>query len=612
MRPVGKLILLISTIFLIACLTGCGETYAANPNPEEKDPDETGDWFNIKGYLVAYPTLVNNVGSTPTGSPTGIQAIQNPSSIYQAQAVSRNLLFNPNFAEDGRIGAYTGNWCADNWDQKIDLGVDSPGDEAPLPKSLFLPKWEIDRTAAIQVSQCVPVEAGKYYYLSWWAFSEVGGSGSIANIDLYGDYTGSTTHGRLTWNTGDYYKTGKKDTWSQQSLIFQIPSTISNYTEIPYMSLRLRQNNADSPPIYYAGARIFMLDNFTLTDGIGLYPKPPASFTDPKLDFSVKVIQSEGGRISANPVRAKAGQTITLSATPDSQDYPLKQFVVNDADGNPVTVSGNTFVMPAAHVAFIGDFERKPSEDDWYNIAGYYLSLETIDTDPEEPPPSYTITGASIASEVKYQGQASTYNYLYNHDFNTNGQNPSTGYVGNWASNLWEDKADFTVSSPLPAPPAPKCLYLPGAPTNDDNSREVMQRVPIDSDSYYYASVWAYKLTGNPTGNLVTVSLYGDDKGTATEAYSRVNLNMGALNNIGMPNSQWYQISFIVKIPDLSGTPATAPHLDFRFKQSVGNGNTIPVYLTFAEVFKLFPGTVKAYTGEYGSLPGSITDPKTK
>lgn len=70
-----------------------------------------------------------------------------------------------------------------------------------------------------------------------------------------------------------------------------------------------------------------------------------------------------GGKISATPTSAKAGETITLSATADS-GYKFVKYVVT-ANGQPVTVNGNTFTMPASNVTVTATFEKDstiPSE----------------------------------------------------------------------------------------------------------------------------------------------------------------------------------------------------------------------------------------------------------
>ncbi|WP_234287398.1 SpaA isopeptide-forming pilin-related protein [Anaerococcus obesiensis] len=61
-----------------------------------------------------------------------------------------------------------------------------------------------------------------------------------------------------------------------------------------------------------------------------------------------------GGTVSANPTSEKAGETITLSATP-AQGYKFVKYIVT-ANGQPVTVNGNQFTMPASDVTVTAIF----------------------------------------------------------------------------------------------------------------------------------------------------------------------------------------------------------------------------------------------------------------
>lgn len=56
---------------------------------------------------------------------------------------------------------------------------------------------------------------------------------------------------------------------------------------------------------------------------------------------------------------AAPGETVALSYNPQS-DYQLAEVTVTDAAGNPVTVSDNTFTMPASNVAVAVTFSRIP------------------------------------------------------------------------------------------------------------------------------------------------------------------------------------------------------------------------------------------------------------
>ena len=63
-----------------------------------------------------------------------------------------------------------------------------------------------------------------------------------------------------------------------------------------------------------------------------------------------------GGTVTADKRSARAGETVTLTAVP-GQDMALKTLTVTDANGDPVTVSNNSFAMPHSDVTVSATFE---------------------------------------------------------------------------------------------------------------------------------------------------------------------------------------------------------------------------------------------------------------
>ncbi|WP_305205619.1 S-layer homology domain-containing protein, partial [Faecalibaculum rodentium] len=86
-------------------------------------------------------------------------------------------------------------------------------------------------------------------------------------------------------------------------------------------------------------------ENGTLT--ITSKPLPPAKYT-------VTVQAGKGGTASASPSSAEKGTKITLNATPDG-GYHFKEWQVISGG---VTISNNSFTMPAANVTVKAVFER--------------------------------------------------------------------------------------------------------------------------------------------------------------------------------------------------------------------------------------------------------------
>lgn len=65
----------------------------------------------------------------------------------------------------------------------------------------------------------------------------------------------------------------------------------------------------------------------------------------------------EGGKISASPTSAKAGDPVTITAKP-SEGFVLNTLTVTDEAGNPVQVTNNSFTMPAGGVTVSATFKK--------------------------------------------------------------------------------------------------------------------------------------------------------------------------------------------------------------------------------------------------------------
>ncbi len=77
-------------------------------------------------------------------------------------------------------------------------------------------------------------------------------------------------------------------------------------------------------------------------------------------DYTITVDDDiEGGSIGANASTAKAGATITLTATPDS-GKKLSAWIVKDSEDADVTVTNNKFTMPHSNVTITATFIDKP------------------------------------------------------------------------------------------------------------------------------------------------------------------------------------------------------------------------------------------------------------
>ena len=98
-------------------------------------------------------------------------------------------------------------------------------------------------------------------------------------------------------------------------------------------------------------------------------------------NYRIDIPDFEGGTVTANPTAAKAGATVTLTATPD-EGYALSSLTVTDRFGDAVKVTENadgtyTFTMPNGQVTvkatFVETEEPAPAEpfpdvdeNDWF------------------------------------------------------------------------------------------------------------------------------------------------------------------------------------------------------------------------------------------------------
>ena len=81
-----------------------------------------------------------------------------------------------------------------------------------------------------------------------------------------------------------------------------------------------------------------------------------ASFADASIEYGIVVDDDvTGGNIEADVEKAKAGDTVTLTATPSS-GYVFDSWNVQDESENTVTVTNNQFTMPASDVTVTATF----------------------------------------------------------------------------------------------------------------------------------------------------------------------------------------------------------------------------------------------------------------
>ena len=111
------------------------------------------------------------------------------------------------------------------------------------------------------------------------------------------------------------------------------------------------------------------LGKVRFVNGATLYPAERGETCDPassdalmeqRQPHKVTVAQPTNGSVTASSATAKEGETVTLTITADS-GYEPADLNVTTADGTPITVTNNTFTMPAADVTVSATFRKVDS-----------------------------------------------------------------------------------------------------------------------------------------------------------------------------------------------------------------------------------------------------------
>ena len=149
---------------------------------------------------------------------------------------------------------------------------------------------------------------------------------------------------------------------------YTLPAALSDYGYNHF------QGWNDGTTTYAGGTKVIISKNTTFT-AVWSYI-PPAN-----PNYRIDIPAAEGGTVTADPAAAKAGATVTLTATPD-EGYAVGTIIVTDRFGDAVKVTENadgtyTFTMPNGQVTvkatFVETEEPAPAmpftdvkEGDWF------------------------------------------------------------------------------------------------------------------------------------------------------------------------------------------------------------------------------------------------------
>lgn len=157
---------------------------------------------------------------------------------------------------------------------------------------------------------------------------------------------------------------------------------------------------------WYSDANLSTAFNFDtpITADITLYARwntiPVQNTPTPEATYTVTISESiENGTVTASKTSGiKAGETITLTATP-ANGYMLDSLSVKNGDTD-ITITNNTFTMPAANVTVSATFEALPPNTysvTFNSMGGTAVTEQTVTdgnkaTRPDDPTKAATTT----------------------------------------------------------------------------------------------------------------------------------------------------------------------------------------------------------------------------
>lgn len=127
-----------------------------------------------------------------------------------------------------------------------------------------------------------------------------------------------------------------------------------------------------------------------------------ASYLDANIEYTVTLNQNPGGTIASDKAKAKAGETVTLTATP-AANYVFGAWTVLDSDAAEVTVTDNKFTMPASAVEVEASFIRQYTVTT--NVAGETTNVKrnngaTLSLDAPSAIGEWEFAGWSSSNDV--------------------------------------------------------------------------------------------------------------------------------------------------------------------------------------------------------------------
>lgn len=203
------------------------------------------------------------------------------------------------------------------------------------------------------------------------------------SIGLGSKYNSNTsaTYNNKSWVAESY----PNEASINQVRYYKIDHQTPNYGEVEVQS---RAKAGEVVNISANPDNGYEIDKVTVRSGQGEIQVSNNSFTMPDSDVTVDVTfkaktykigyqTPTNGNVEV-PTSARAGETVTITATP-KDGYMVDTISVNSTQG-PVSVVGNTFTMPAADVLVDVTFKEKPIEK--YNITVDQTANGSVSANP--------------------------------------------------------------------------------------------------------------------------------------------------------------------------------------------------------------------------------------
>ena len=146
------------------------------------------------------------------------------------------------------------------------------------------------------------------------------------------------------------------------------------------------------------------------------------------------------GTVTADKASAKYGEAVTLTVTPASEDYVLDYLTVTDANGSPVALSNNAFVMPKSNVSITAVFREK---------AQFKVKAQEYDSSTDH---GRVYVNEFLSEEVVYEGSTVTAFAL-----------PDSGMIAASWTVLMQDELsnEYIYAVPNVSHPTPNTISFP-------------------------------------------------------------------------------------------------------------------------------------------------------